>query len=524
MCDCRKGKLCLFHESRPEVVVTRFKAKGGKWADATGFAQIHDQALALLSKYKEQKLQAYRHCGSCWATLKLAGKGERTVCPSGCECHCEDGKTCYVHFGCSCVDYRLCKFHKDVRPDVVSEFYRALPPNDAVRRRLGDQLVAAGIDRERLKAKQPSRREKKLEQRRKDIRTELQTWKKSKTAPTVEPRPGKSGPPAKAASAGKVLADAQVDVGRKKAAALEKPGSKGAAKFDLALELESKLPEYEKWLSKQRLSHHSVRTYLSRIKGFISILRDSDLDYPLLSPTTKDIPVRDLKKHLKKAAKVKPATLNSYLAAVDNFYGFLGLGKTDVVREDLPQEAPQALSAKDQKKFLRAVELARRPKDRAIAALLFYTGMRLAECANLELDDVFVVGRNTRAIVRSGKGDRYREVPLNSAVCDVMQAWLAERKEKYAGKTVALAVFLNPQGNPMAPNAIYEVIRKIGRDAGIDLSPHTLRHTCLTALIRKQNDVILVADIAGHKSLNTTRRYSLPTVADKAKALEGLLE
>jgi hypothetical protein len=41
-------------------------------------------------------------------------------------------------------------------------------------------------------------------------------------------------------------------------------------------------------------------------------------------------------------------------------------------------------------------------------------------------------------------------------------------------------------------------------------------------LVRKQNDVILVADIAGHKSLNTTRRYTLPTVADKAKALEEL--
>jgi len=68
------------------------------------------------------------------------------------------------------------------------------------------------------------------------------------------------------------------------------------------------------------------------------------------------------------------------------------------------------------------------------------------------------------------------------------------------------------------------VVRKIGLDAGLELSPHTLRHTCLTSLIRKQNDVILVADIAGHKSLNTTRRYTLPTAADKSKALEGLLE
>lgn len=299
---------------------------------------------------------------------------------------------------------------------------------------------------------------------------------------------------------------------------------KGRVKFDLAGELELKLPEYKKWLTKQKLSLHSARNYVSRVTGFISILRQLDFDYPALSPETKDIPVRDLKKHLKRTAKVKPATLNSYLAAIDNFYGFLGLGHAEVLREDLPQEAPQGLSPKEQKKFLRAVELARRPKDKAIATLLFYTGMRLAEAASLELDDVFVTGRKARVIVRSGKGDRYREVPLNSAVCDAMQTWLAERKEKFAGKGVASAVFLNPQGNPMAPNAIYEVIRRLGRDAGLEISPHTLRHTCLTALIRKQNDVILVADIAGHRSLNTTRRYSLPTVADKAKALEGLLD
>lgn len=76
----------------------------------------------------------------------------------------------------------------------------------------------------------------------------------------------------------------------------------------------------------------------------------------------------------------------------------------------------------------------------------------------------------------------------------------------------------------MLPNSIYEVVKKIGRDAGLEMSPHTLRHTCLTALVRKQNDVVLVADIAGHKSLNTTKRYTLPTAADKAKALEGLLD
>jgi site-specific recombinase XerD len=56
----------------------------------------------------------------------------------------------------------------------------------------------------------------------------------------------------------------------------------------------------------------------------------------------------------------------------------------------------------------------------------------------------------------------------------------------------------------------------------LDLSAHVLRHTCLTNLVRRGNDLVLVAEIAGHKRLETTRRYSLPSVEDREKAMEGL--
>lgn len=55
-------------------------------------------------------------------------------------------------------------------------------------------------------------------------------------------------------------------------------------------------------------------------------------------------------------------------------------------------------------------------------------------------------------------------------------------------------------------------------------SSHVLRHTLLTALVRNGNDLVLVAEIGGHKRLETTRRYTLPTVGDKQRALEGITE
>ncbi len=49
-----------------------------------------------------------------------------------------------------------------------------------------------------------------------------------------------------------------------------------------------------------------------------------------------------------------------------------------------------------------------------------------------------------------------------------------------------------------------------------------LRHTCITKLVRAGNDVVLVAELAGHRRLKTTRRYSLPSDADRQQAMDGL--
>ena len=66
------------------------------------------------------------------------------------------------------------------------------------------------------------------------------------------------------------------------------------------------------------------------------------------------------------------------------------------------------------------------------------------------------------------------------------------------------------------------MIRQLGQDANLELSAHVLRHTCLTNLVRGGNDLVLVAEIAGHKRLETTRRYSLPSLEDRERAMEGL--
>jgi len=104
--------------------------------------------------------------------------------------------------------------------------------------------------------------------------------------------------------------------------------------------------------------------------------------------------------------------VNLALAAVDHFNRFLGLGSANVKREPLAQAAPRALSEAQQRARLRAAEVSR-PRDRAIVTLLLYTGLRLHELVALDVEDVSVSARKGLVAIRSGKGDAYREVPLN---------------------------------------------------------------------------------------------------------------
>ena len=242
---------------------------------------------------------------------------------------------------------------------------------------------------------------------------------------------------------------------------------------------------------------------------------------PLTDAHARNYAVRDYKTYLKTVRKRKPNTVNIALAGIDHFYRFLQMEAAQVKREDLPMLAPKALAPDEQQRLLRAIERCNSVRDKAVTRLLFYTGLRVGECTALNLDDVLLSARKGIVIIRSGKGDRYREVPLNAEVQDTLKNWLKDRHERFL-ETENPAFFLNRQGIRLSTRAIDLIIRKFGKDTGLALSAHILRHTCLTNLVRKGHDLVLVAEIAGHRRLETTRRYSLPTEEDRAAAMESL--
>jgi len=298
-----------------------------------------------------------------------------------------------------------------------------------------------------------------------------------------------------------------------------------------AVDADAVMATYQAWLGRQPLAARSRDAYLAQVHSFVTWLAGSEHGGDALSEANvRDWAVRDYKRHVKTARHWAPTSVNQALAAIDTFYRSLGVGRPEVTREELAQVAPRALAEAEQRRFLRAVAGRPSARDRAVATVFFYTGLRLSELAALEVGDLSISARRGRARVRSGKGDAYREVPLNSACRSALDEWTGARAEQLATldeADVALAqtdaLWLSRTGRPMSARAVDLVIRRLAKDANLELSAHTLRHTAVTNLIRSGADVVMVAEIAGHRRLDTTRRYSLPSEADQDAALEAVL-
>jgi len=123
--------------------------------------------------------------------------------------------------------------------------------------------------------------------------------------------------------------------------------------------------------------------------------------------------------------------------------------------------------------------------------------------------------------VRRGKGDRYRTVPLNAETREVLDAWLQARAVLPGAQEPAL--WLSLKGARLSTRAVDLALRRLGSAAEVQVAAHVLRHTCLTGLVRAGHDIVLVAELAGHARLETTRRYSLLSEADRQSAMDGLI-
>jgi integrase/recombinase XerC len=278
------------------------------------------------------------------------------------------------------------------------------------------------------------------------------------------------------------------------------------------------LAEYKNHLSRLPLSRHTRRNYLLRVRIYLEWLEATpDGSKALTDPAERDFAVREFKLWLLQKGR-SANTVNSTLAAIDNLYLFLGLGSARVRRQALPKLAPRALEPEEVRKFFRAVSTSKHQRDRVIALLMLNCGIRISEAVNLNIGDVVMTARRHELIIRCGKNSKRRVIPINRDAAEALQTHMTERGRQDPDSPL----FLSRRGGRLSTQAVDHVIRQFGKDSGVEVSSHRLRHVCLTRLVRAGVDIVTVAEIAGHANIDTTRRYSLPTASVMIAALEKI--
>lgn len=218
--------------------------------------------------------------------------------------------------------------------------------------------------------------------------------------------------------------------------------------------------------------------------------------------------VREIEEDLMKKG-IKSSTIIRKLETLEHLATCLGFTDNGmplkIRRPKLVKTERKNLSLLEAKGLL---EASSNTRDKAIIALLLYTGLRSKELLNLNIDDLDM--KNRLVMVRASGGDivknyAERKVVLSKKCASILEEWLCIRPNVEGND----ALFLNIYGKRLTRSGLYKIVLNTGKRAGIERNvyTHLLRHTCATSMLRAGIPVTEVALQLGHKSLSSTMVY-----------------
>ncbi len=283
------------------------------------------------------------------------------------------------------------------------------------------------------------------------------------------------------------------------------------------------LTEFRQELIREEKSMHTIRAYVRDVEEFMQWFEETVGEFSPGQITVVD--VQEFKSYLYNVKRNKPVSVNRKLSALESFCEFLvstghlkdnPAAKVKKIKQQKTAEVA-ALSNSELYRLKRMFYLEGNKRDIAIFELMINTGLREAEVCNLKLDDVIMSERKGVVIVRSGKGEKYREVPLNANVRRALQAYLDVRPNR------GNYLFVSNKSDRLSESQLYRIIRKHADMAGVKAHPHMLRHTFATKLLREGKiDLPTLQNLLGHANINTTAIYTRATMQDLEKAVEIL--
>ena len=265
------------------------------------------------------------------------------------------------------------------------------------------------------------------------------------------------------------------------------------------------LENYRNYLKYERAySDNTVGAYMNDLNKYEEFLKKD-----ILESNTED-----LEKYLKYIKNLESTTVAHKITSIRSYFnynikrGIVSVNPADKVsRPKLTKHLPEYLTEEEVGKLL-DVEV-KSPYDyrnKTILELLYSSGIRISELVNIKTSNY----DSEECLIRiMGKGSKERIVPLGDYAVNIMNDYMNNYRPLINKKHTDY-VFVNNRGDKISRQFIFKVIKKEALKKGIkkDISPHTLRHTFATHLLKNGADLRIIQELLGHENISTTQIYT----------------
>lgn len=269
---------------------------------------------------------------------------------------------------------------------------------------------------------------------------------------------------------------------------------------------------YQRYLKLERnYSPNTIDAYTHDLQALKEFLEKERLK-------PEDVKLADLERFSMSLSKqgLSPTTQARILSGVRSFYRFLYMD--GFVSEDpsellesprLGEHLPEVLSTEEVDRLEASIDLSKPEgqRNKAIIEVLFSCGLRVSELVNLKLSNLYL----DEAFIRvMGKGSKERLVPISPKAIKELRLWFTDRVHMDIQPGEEDYVFLNRRGHHLTRTMILIMIKRQAQAARINkvISPHTLRHSFATALLKGGANLRAIQEMLGHEDISTTEIYT----------------
>jgi integrase/recombinase XerD len=204
------------------------------------------------------------------------------------------------------------------------------------------------------------------------------------------------------------------------------------------------------------------------------------------------------------------------ISALKSYYNYLVFENlikmsplSDIDTPKLEKKLPEVLTENEILKIINSID-DNHPfsiRNRAIIEVLYGTGIRVSELIDIKLSNLFF---EEKILKVKGKGDKERFVPIGNVASNSIKIYLEERINNKIEPKYSDVLFLNRYGRQLTRAMIFKIIKDLCEISGIEkkISPHTLRHSFATHMLKNGADLRSIQLILGHENINTTEIYT----------------